>query len=314
MEAPIGRLTTAVFNYAPEQQEEMQRAFDQIAAYGKQIKNSCKQVAESSDELAKGSDSFGESLIKSLDASANAIEKGFDEFVTGIALDPEEVSKDVVKATKGIGTELKDTLKDGILKGEWNAPDIGGILKGLGDNLFDKLIDGGISALFGSLSGGLGSLFGVGSGGGGGSLIGNFLGGGGFGGVLDSISNFFFAKGGAFEHGEVIPFARGGVVGSPTLFPLGMMGEAGPEAIMPLRRLSSGELGVAAGGGGRSASVVIHNHIDARGADSDIEERIRAVLREEEPRIVQKAARAGAEEVASRSFEGGSYARAMGRR
>ena len=313
MEAPIGRLTTAVFNYAPEQQEEMQRAFDQIAAYGKQIKNSCKQVAESSDELAKGSDSFGESLIKSLDASANAIDKGFNDFVKGIALDPKEFSTKVEEATESIGTELKDTLKDGILKGEWNTPNIGGILKGLGDNLFDKLIDGGISALFGSLSGGLGSLFGVGSGGGG-SLIGNFLGGGGFGGIVDTISNFFFAKGGVFEHGEVIPFARGGVVGSSTLFPLGMMGEAGPEAIMPLRRLSSGELGVAAGGGGRAASVVINNHIDARGADSGVEERIRAVLREEEPRIVQKAARAGADEVAHRSFEGGSYARAMGRR
>ena len=131
---------------------------------------------------------------------------------------------------------------------------------------------------------------------------------------MGTVASLFLAKGGAFERGEVIPFARGGVVSSPTLFPLGMMGEAGPEAIMPLRRLSSGELGVAAGGGGRSASVVINNHIDARGADSGVEERIRAVLREEEPRIVQKAARAGADEVAHRSFEGGSYARAMGRR
>ena len=313
MEAPIGRLTTAVFNYSPEQQEEMQRAFDRIAANSKKLEECSDKLAESSKKTAKGSDSFGESLIKSLDASANAIEKGFNDFVSDIALKPKDFSDEVEEATESIGTELKDTLKDGILKGEWNTPNIGGILKGLGDNLFDKLIDGGISALFGSLSGGLGSLFGVGSGGGGGSLISNFLGGGGFGGIVDTISNFFFAKGGVFEHGEVIPFARGGVVGSSTLFPLGMMGEAGPEAIMPLRRLSSGELGVAAGGG-RSASVVINNHIDARGADSGVEERIRAVLREEEPRIVQKAARAGADEVAHRSFEGGSYARAMGRR
>ena len=301
MAAPIERLTTAVFNYPPAQQEEMQRNFDHIAA--------------NSEKLKKGSGSFGDALVESLDKSLKAIETGFDGFVSGIALNADTFSGKVETATTEIGTELKDTLKDGILKGEWNTPNISGILKGLGDDLFDQLIDGSISALFGSLSGGLGSLFGVGSGGGGGSLISNFLGGGGgFGGIVDTISNFFFAKGGAFERGEVIPFARGGVVGSPTLFPLGMMGEAGPEAIMPLRRLSSGELGVTAGGGGRAASVVIHNHIDARGADSDVEERIRAVLREEEPRIVQKAARAGADEVAHRSFEGGSYARVMGRR
>lgn len=300
MVAPIGRLTTAVFNFSPEQQEEMQRAFDQIATNSKKLKESSDKLADSSKETAKGSDSFGKELVKSLDASANAVKKGFNEFVSGIALDAETFSGEVETATENIGTELKNTLKDGILNGEWNAPDISGIVQGLSDNLFDQLIDGGISALFGSLGGGA-------SGGG-------TSGGGGGGSILATLGSLFFAKGGAFEHGEVIPFARGGVVSSPTLFPLGMMGEAGPEAIMPLRRLSSGELGVTAGGGGRAASVVIHNHIDARGADSGVEERIRAVLREEEPRIVQKAARAGADEVAHRSFEGGSYARVMGRR
>ena len=301
MEAPIGRLTTAVFNYAPAQQEEMQRAFDQIAANSKKLKDSSDKLAQSSEKTADGSDLFGKKLVKSLDASVNAVGKGFNDFVSGIGLNSKDFSDKIEEATESIGTEFSDTLKDGILKGKWKAPNIGGILQGLGDNLFDQLLNDGIGALFGSL------------GGGGGGILGGLLGGGG-GGILATVASLFLAKGGAFERGEVIPFARGGVVGSPTLFPLGMMGEAGPEAIMPLRRLSSGELGIAASGGGRAASVVVHNHIDARGADSGVEERIRAVLREEEPRIVQKAARAGADEAAHRSFEGGSYARAMGRR
>ena len=36
------------------------------------------------------------------------------------------------------------------------------------------------------------------------------------------------------------------------------MGEAGPEAIMPLARGADGRLGVQAGGGGRSVTVVMN--------------------------------------------------------
>ena len=75
-------------------------------------------------------------------------------------------------------------------------------------------------------------------------VMGSFGGGGGGGGGGGS-----FAKGGAFNMGNVVPFAHGGVVGSPTMFPMsrgrtGLMGEAGPEAIMPLNRTANGDLGV----------------------------------------------------------------------
>ncbi|MFD1709092.1 hypothetical protein FVQ98_14510 [Ottowia sp. GY511] len=50
-----------------------------------------------------------------------------------------------------------------------------------------------------------------------------------------------FAVGGAFTNG---------IVNEPTTFRMGLMGEAGPEAIMPLVRLSGGQLGVRALGGG----------------------------------------------------------------
>ena len=71
-----------------------------------------------------------------------------------------------------------------------------------------------------------------------------------------------FADGAAFSQGRVMPFAKGGVVSSPTGFAMrggrGLMGEAGPEAIMPLARGADGRLGVQAGGGGRSVTVVLN--------------------------------------------------------
>jgi len=73
-----------------------------------------------------------------------------------------------------------------------------------------------------------------------------------------------FAKGGAFNNGNIIPFATGGIVGSPSLFPLsggksGLMGEAGPEAILPLSRGPGGKLGVDASGNTGVVVNVINN-------------------------------------------------------
>lgn len=71
-----------------------------------------------------------------------------------------------------------------------------------------------------------------------------------------------FANGAAFSQGRVMPFAKGGVVSSPVSFPMrggaGLMGEAGPEAILPLARGADGRLGVQAGGGGRTVTVVMN--------------------------------------------------------
>lgn len=71
---------------------------------------------------------------------------------------------------------------------------------------------------------------------------------------------FGFAKGAAFNNGNVVPFASGGVVSRPTLFPMssgktGLMGEAGHEGILPLARTRSGDLGVQAQGMGSSTFV-----------------------------------------------------------
>lgn len=162
------------------------------------------------------------------------------------------------KFTKALGSASDST--------EAAAKDIGGLGKvsanasqGLGQfgNMLSQFpaapaaFGGGA---FGSGGGGLASLFG---GGGGPSFTPWEL-------------NYFttnaglWAKGGAFQGGNVIPFARGGIVNRPTLFPMangaGLMGEAGPEAVMPLRRGANGSLGVAMHGGG--ASVVINSVIN----------------------------------------------------
>jgi hypothetical protein len=86
------------------------------------------------------------------------------------------------------------------------------------------------------------------------------------------------------QRGEIPTyFAKGGVVGAdlphgvysaPTVFPfdtpglhpfargVGLLGEAGPEAVMPLRRLPSGDLGVA--GGGSNVTVNVINNAGAQ--------------------------------------------------
>lgn len=89
--------------------------------------------------------------------------------------------------------------------------------------------------------------------------------------ILDVVGINTYAKGAAFEAGNVIPFAKGGaVVNAPTLFPMaggktGIMGEAGAEAIMPLKRLPDGKLGVSASG---DQPPVVVNVIDQRTQDS----------------------------------------------
>lgn len=71
-----------------------------------------------------------------------------------------------------------------------------------------------------------------------------------------------FANGAPFSQGRVMPFANGGVVNSATHFGMrggmGVMGEAGPEAIMPLARGPDGKLGVRAGSGGGSPTIVMN--------------------------------------------------------
>jgi TP901 family phage tail tape measure protein len=80
-----------------------------------------------------------------------------------------------------------------------------------------------------------------------------------------------WAKGGAFQNGNVVAFADGGVVNRPTNFAmsggrLGLMGEAGAEAIMPLSRGKDGKLGVKAEGGG--STVIINNPVFLSGDEN----------------------------------------------
>jgi len=77
------------------------------------------------------------------------------------------------------------------------------------------------------------------------------------------------AHGNAFDSNGIISFSHGGsftnqIVNKPTYFrfgdKLGEMGEAGPESIMPLRRMSNGDLGVAASGCGTHVTINIINN------------------------------------------------------
>ncbi len=85
---------------------------------------------------------------------------------------------------------------------------------------------------------------------------------------------------GGFLGGTPEAFAKGGIISSPTL---SLMGEAGPEAILPLTR-KNGVLGVAASGGGMGGGFNIF--IDARGADSGVEQAIRQAVEDMHENIV----------------------------
>ncbi len=124
---------------------------------------------------------------------------------------------------------------------------------------FKKTIDRMVAnALAAKLANALfGESFLGGKGGGGGGEIGGWVGK-----AFSGIMGLFAAQGAAFQDGgRLATFAQGGIVSSPTLFRFaggaGLMGEAGPEAIMPLKRLPSGQLGVAAAGGGMSVVMNI---------------------------------------------------------
>jgi phage-related minor tail protein len=99
------------------------------------------------------------------------------------------------------------------------------------------------------------------------------------GGKIESERAAANAHGNIFDSSGAIPYARGGsftnqVVSAPTYFRhgggLGLMGEAGPEAIVPLKRMPSGDLGIASeGGGGARVTVNIFNNSGAEVAQEE---------------------------------------------
>jgi len=106
-----------------------------------------------------------------------------------------------------------------------------------------------------------------------------------------------------------IAFAGAREAGGPVLAGKSyMVGEAGPEMFTPGRSGSIASNDSITGG----ETIVIN--IDARGAEIGVEERVRTVLEGPGGReLVRQAAEQGADLVASRANQGGSYAKTLGR-
>lgn len=118
-----------------------------------------------------------------------------------------------------------------------------------------------------------------------------------WGSIGSSAASWFTANAqGNIYSGPGISAYENQIVNKPTIFPfargVGLMGEEGDEAIMPLKRMSSGNLGVEASGGG--GGIVMHNtfNIESSGDEEQdknlaemiamtIEVKTKAILRDE---------------------------------
>lgn len=129
--------------------------------------------------------------------------------------------------------------------------------------------------------------------------------------VFDSLAGAFgFARGGVMTSKGPKPlkrYARGGIANRPQM---AMFGEGSrPEAFVPLPDGRSIPVQMRGGGGGNTVY-----HIDARGAEVGVEERIRAVLRQERPGIINQAVHQSIATVEHLANQGGSFSKALGRR
>lgn len=179
------------------------------------------------------------------DAGGQTQEAVADKAATGIGQTLDKFANNVGQTSDKLTTGITDGLS-GFGEG------LGGLLNNLG-GMFGNIL-GGLGGIGGGLMQGLGGLLSGGL-----SMLT-----GGLGGMFGMLP--FFANGGVFNRGQLIPMALGDVVSGPTYFPLaggktGLMGEAGPEAVMPLSRGSDGKLGVKSDGQSGS-NVRIVNVID----------------------------------------------------
>lgn len=117
--------------------------------------------------------------------------------------------------------------------------------------------------------------------GGGGGLFGALLNGvfGSFGGGGDKFA-VKAAHGEVFRDGNVIPFAKGGIIDRPTVFGMsggrtGLAGEAGTEGLFPIRRMSNGDLGVAAANSNQPQPISLTVVVEGANGDQHVMDLVR---------------------------------------
>lgn len=254
--------------------------------------------------------------------NANKISEEQAERARGKVKDElDKASGDTTAAAKNareLGLAFSSAFEDAIVGGKTFRD----VVKGLGQDLLRVFIrrqlteplleffnvaskggSGGGSSGGGGIFGSLGNLFGGSSGGSGGGLF------DGIGSIFGSIGSFFgFANGGLMTPSGPLPlqrYAGGGVANRPQL---AMFGEGSrPEAYVPLPDGRTIPVTMRGAGG-----VSVHNvwNIDARGADADVDRRIRLALAEAQPGIVENSVR----QVEYLANRGGAFSKTVGRR
>lgn len=265
-DAQINTLTT---EYARKDFEELQRLDKETARSAQQAAEkrieAARRVYEETrtpeekyqEEIAKLNDLLdgGEISFETYERAAKKAMEEMGKSANGV----DERFRDLKQTIEGWGKDSANAIADFALYGKTSFT---GMIDSMISDLLRMMIYQNITGpLFSAASQGLSGLL---------SNMFSPAAAGGTPSGMAPLSSYTFgsAHGNVFAGGNLIPFARGGVVNTPTIFPLargaGLMGEAGPEAVMPLTRLSSGDLGVKAAGGGGNVTVnVINNNNSA---------------------------------------------------
>jgi DNA-binding phage protein len=194
--------------------------------------------AKTVEDIQKNWDLLAENAGKNAETTTSTMSGPMIEFTKEM----EESIKHIESMGKGIGSAFGKAFDDAILEGTKFRDVMLGLLKDIEAAILKSMITqpladaigAGVSSFFKPAGAGMTKTV--------------------------SVTSLPSRHGNIFSNGSVVPFASGGIVGSPTLFPManggtGLAGEAGKEAILPLTRLSGGDLGVKASGGGTIVNV-----------------------------------------------------------
>lgn len=177
----------------------------------------------------------------------------------------DEMRKTAVQGFDRAFDRIGSAITDAFVRGEDAAINWGNVVQGVLSEVMQTILE---MTIMNPAKQFLGSIFS--------GMLGSIAPGAGTGASMSPMTDAVSAAGGfsLYERGGLIPMAKGHVLRKPTLIPMsagmGIAREAGrDEAVMPLTRVSGGDLGVKAMGGGAVTNVYVINNSNAQATTSE---------------------------------------------